>query len=59
MKDNKNRSFSDTERLEIEKRRKYMKAYYLRSKLGKSKIKKKKSIDNITIRRGKFIVIFD
>jgi len=49
MKDNKNKPFTETERLEIEKRRKYMKAYYLRTKLGKS-VKKKKTGDNITIR---------
>jgi len=57
MKDNKNKTFSEAERLEIEKRRKYMKAYYLKTKLGKIK-KKKKTEDDITIRRGKFIVVF-
>ena len=58
MKDNKNKTFSEVERLEIEKRRKYMKAYYLKTKLGKIKTKKKKE-DNITIRRGKFLVCFE
>mgnify|MGYP000982257512 CR=1 FL=1 len=58
MKDNKNKTFSEVERLEIEKRRKYMKAYYLRTKLGKIKTKKKKQ-DNITIRRGKFLVCIE
>ena len=58
MKDNKNKTFTEIERLEIEKRRKYMKAYYLRTKLGKG-VKKKKPNDNITIRKGKFIVIFE
>ena len=41
MKDIKNKKFTEIERLEIEKRRKYMKAYYLRTKLGKG-VKKKK-----------------
>jgi len=58
MKDNKNKASTEIERLEIEKRRKYMKAYYLRTKLGKG-VKKKKPNDNITIRKGKFIVIFE
>jgi len=58
MKDNKNKTSTEIERLEIEKRRKYMKAYYLRTKLGKTN-KTKKTGDNITIRKGKFIVIFE
>ncbi len=58
MKDNKNKGSTEIERLEIEKRRKYMKAYYLRTKIGKVN-KTKKTGDNITIRKGKFIVIFE
>ncbi|MBC8295185.1 MAG: hypothetical protein H8E55_05245 [Pelagibacterales bacterium] len=58
MKDIKNKKFTEIERLEIEKRRKYMKAYYLRTKLGKG-VKKKKTEDSITIRRGKFLVYFE
>jgi hypothetical protein len=58
MKDNKIKT--ETDRLILEKRRKYMRAYYLRTKTGKSKPKeKKKSEYTFNIKRGSYLVFFE
>ena len=55
MTDNK---FTKIDNLLLEKRRKYMRAYYLRTKAGKV-IKKKPNNYGVKIKRGRFLVTFD
>tara|TARA_R110000850_G_scaffold20484_1_gene60936 strand:+ start:266 stop:448 length:183 start_codon:yes stop_codon:yes gene_type:complete len=60
MEDKKIKKLTETERLLSDKRRRYMREYYLRTKKGKTNTKNKKIKNSeIKIKRGNFLVTFD
>jgi hypothetical protein len=61
MKENNSTNLpqNHADRMLLEKRRKYMRAYYLRKKAGKVNTKKKKEEVKFSIRRGHFLVFFE
>jgi len=57
MLENKNKP--KLSKIELEKRRTYMRAYYQRKKLGKIKPKKHIADVKFSIKRGHFLVFFE